>query len=92
MQFSGYGSMFTIHFTDRVIRGPRDIPAASRLLGQLFHMHCIQQGVLVASRGDIYQSLPMEQSDRSALMQAFQQFMRRYAGLVALARASQPAA
>lgn len=85
VQFSGLGSIFTIHFTDRVIKGPRDIPATSRQLGQLFHMYCAQHGILIASRGDIYQSLPMEEDDRSALTHVFQQFMGRYENLVALA-------
>lgn len=89
VQFSGYGSIFTIHFTDRVIRSPKDIPAASRPLAQLFHMYCILHGVLVASRGDVFLSLPMEEGDHSALASVFQQFMRRYAGLVALGRSFQ---
>ncbi len=82
MHFSGLGSMFTLHFRPGPILGPNDIPPNSRRLGQLFHMHCIQAGVLVASRGDVFLSLPMDERHRSRLRDALDGFVAEYEPLI----------
>lgn len=81
LQFSGLGSLFTLHFTDRTIFCPSDIPAESKALAQLFHLFCLMNGVLVASRGDIFMSLPMTQFHREKLRHALSNFIDRHGPL-----------
>ena len=78
MQFSGLGSIFTVHFTDRPIVGPDDIPAKSRPLSQLFHMFALLDGVLVASRGDVFISLPTSAAQLQALRTTVDRFIQAY--------------
>lgn len=78
MQFSGLGSIFTVHFTDRPISGPRDIPAQSRPLSQLFHMFALLNGVLVASRGDVFMSLPTSAAQLQSLRVTVDKFIQAY--------------
>ena len=59
MQFSGLGSLITIHFVAAPIIRPRDIPPVSKKLGQLFHMESLLRSVLITGRGDIFISLPV---------------------------------
>jgi glutamate-1-semialdehyde 2,1-aminomutase len=82
MQFIGRGSLFTAHFSRRPIRTPRDIPAASRNLGALFHLESLAQGVALASRGDVFASLPAEQRHRDALRDAVRHFTETHGALV----------
>jgi len=78
MQFSGLGSIFTVHFTDRPILGPADIPAQSRQLSQLFHMFALLDGLLVASRGDIFISLPTTGAQFDVLRGTVERFIQAY--------------
>lgn len=78
MQFSGLGSVFTVHFTDRPIDRPADIPAGSRPLSQLFHMFTLLEGVLVASRGDVFVSLPTSSAQLQSLRAAVDRFIQTY--------------
>lgn len=82
MQLVGLGSMFTVHFSRRVIRSPADIPAASRRLGQLFHMESLQRGVLVASRGDVFVSLAATARHLEALRDTAFWFADAYGPLI----------
>ena len=81
-QFTGLGSMFTLHFHRTPIYQPRDVTAASRLLGQLFHLEALMQGVLVASRGDIYLSLPMSRGHLQRLKEVVQEFCTKHRELI----------
>jgi glutamate-1-semialdehyde 2,1-aminomutase len=82
MQFTGRGSLFTAHFARGPIRSPRDIPPASRQMGQLFHLEALGQGVALASRGDIFASLAAEQRHRDALRAAVEHFVATHGALV----------
>lgn len=82
MQFTGLGSLATVHFTARDISSPADIPAHSRTLAQLFHMFCLLRGVLVASRGDIFMSLPTTREQRGQLRAAVADFIGEHGDLV----------
>ena len=81
-QASGLGSIFSLHFTRGTLRDPRDIPAHSRVLGELLHRFLFTQDILVCSRGDIYLSLPMTASDFSRLESALLAFADRYRPLL----------
>jgi glutamate-1-semialdehyde 2,1-aminomutase len=82
MQFTGRGSLFTAHFARGAIRRPSDIPPVSRKLGALFHMECLGQGVALASRGDVFASLPAEERHRDALRHALRHFVTTHGALV----------
>lgn len=82
IQFVGLGSMFTIHFSSKPITRPRDIARVSRRLGQLFHLECILANVLVASRGDVFMSLAVEERHKTALSHAVLSFVDAYGELI----------
>ncbi len=82
MQFSGLGSIFTLHFTDRAIARPADIPGQSRSLSQLFHMFALLRGVLVASRGDFFISLPTSAVQLETLREIVADFIQTYQHLI----------
>lgn len=81
-QITGLGSMISIHFAARTITSPKHIPPTSRRIGQLLHLECMQDGVLIASRGDAYFSLPMDDTHRSALRRSLGRFVNDYASLI----------
>jgi glutamate-1-semialdehyde 2,1-aminomutase len=78
MQFTGLGSMFTVHFTQRAVTTPRDIPAVSRRIAQIFHLECLLNGVLLASRGDVFISLPTSKHQYDALRNIIRFFVDSY--------------
>ena len=78
MQFTGLGSMFTVHFTQRAIASPLDVPAVSRRIAQIFHLECLLNGVLFASRGDVFISLPTSESQYDALRNTIRSFVDNY--------------
>jgi glutamate-1-semialdehyde 2,1-aminomutase len=70
--------MFTVHFTQRPISTPRDIPTVSRRFAQIFHLECLLNGVLLASRGDVFISLPTLEHQYDALRKVTQSFVENY--------------
>ncbi len=84
MQCVGLGSMFSLHFTARPVERPSDIPAYSRLMGQLFHMHSLLNGLLVCARGDLFLSLPMTDGDLAAIRAQMFAFAEDQADLLSL--------
>ncbi len=78
IRLTGLGSMFTIHFTRHAIQSPKDIPTISRKLSQLFHLETLLRSILVTSRGDIFVSLPITQSQLRNLRQAIMAFAEDY--------------
>ncbi|RYH63503.1 MAG: aminotransferase class III-fold pyridoxal phosphate-dependent enzyme [Alcaligenaceae bacterium] len=79
---TGVGSILSPHFTRRPILSPDDISVTSRQMGQLLHRFLQLEGVLVCARGDIYLSLPMQDSDVGALLAALSRFGARYRDLI----------
>lgn len=79
---TGVGSILSPHFTARPIQSPDDIPAASRQMGQLLHRFLQLEDVLVCARGDVYLSLPMQDSDVDTLLGALSRFGYRYRHLI----------
>ena len=82
VQFAGLGSMFTVHFSRQPIKAPKDIPSSSRTLAQLFHLECLLDGVLLASRGDVFVSLVAEKSHKAALAEVASRFADTYGDLI----------
>jgi glutamate-1-semialdehyde 2,1-aminomutase len=82
VQFTGLGSLITAHFSSRPIESAKDIPAASKKLGQLFHMECALRSILVAARGDIFISLAVTQAQLEHLRQTVIAFVEDYRSLI----------
>ena len=82
LQFTGLGSIMAPHFTRNPIRGPKDVPAIDKIMGKLMHMEMLMRGVLVAGRGDLFLSLPMEAHHFDAIRDAFFGFVDDYAALI----------
>src|SRR5690606_11701914 len=53
---TGHGSMFTFHYGDKAPIRAADVTSASSDMRKLLNLRCIEQGVRLASRGDIYLS------------------------------------
>ena len=82
VQFSGLGSLITIHFARGPINTPRDIPPVSKKLGQLFHMESLLRSVLITARGDIFISLPVTAAQLQTLRDAVLNFVEDYSVLI----------
>jgi glutamate-1-semialdehyde 2,1-aminomutase len=83
MRLTGVGSLWSVHFSHRPIQTPKDIPLASKKLGQLFHMEMLLRGILVAARGDVFVSLAVTDAQIVKLRDAIFEFADGYGPLVA---------
>lgn len=82
IQFVGLGSMFTVHFSSRPIVSPAHISGISRQLAVLFHLECLLSGVLVAARGDVFMSLPVNETHKTRLSEAILRFVDTFGHLI----------
>lgn len=82
MRMIGHGSMFSAHFVRNAPRRPNEIPAISSGLTALFHMEALLGGLLMANRGDIFVSLPMNERHFTRLRETVAKFVDKHAGLV----------
>jgi glutamate-1-semialdehyde 2,1-aminomutase len=82
MHCNGLGSIFAIHFTRVPVKTKNDISAGCLSLRPLLHMELLLSGVLVAGRGDVFQSLPMTQKHLFEVSLALENFIDRYQPLV----------
>jgi glutamate-1-semialdehyde aminotransferase len=76
------GSMIAIHFSREPTKRPADISAGCRSLRPLLHMELLLDGVLVCSRGDLFLSLPMDETHLSKVSLALEKFIGRYKPLI----------
>jgi len=82
MYCNGLGSIFAIHFSRVPVMRRRDISAGCLALRPLLHMELLLQGVLIAGRGDVFQSLPMTEKHLFKVSLALEGFIDRYQPLV----------
>lgn len=82
MHANGLGSMIAIHFSRTPTRRPSDISVGCRSLRPLLHMELLLEGVLVCSRGDMFLSLPMDETDFSKARLALERFIDRHGDLI----------
>ncbi|MDH3622213.1 MAG: aminotransferase class III-fold pyridoxal phosphate-dependent enzyme, partial [Gammaproteobacteria bacterium] len=82
MYANGMGSMIAIHFSSEPTKRPSDISAGCRSLRPLLHMEMLLDGVLVCSRGDLFLSLPMNDTHLSKTHLALLKFVDRYRTLI----------
>ena len=88
MQFTGIGSMMTVHFTSQPIRAPEDWAAADPRLKELFFFDLLAAGIWMARRGMINLSLPIGDSECERLAAAVEEFLQSRRRLLAAAAAS----
>jgi glutamate-1-semialdehyde 2,1-aminomutase len=81
MQFTGIGSMMTVHMTDAPIRSPADAARGDQKLKELFFFDLLAAGIWLARRGMINLSLPIGDTECDALVLAIERFMTTRAGL-----------
>jgi glutamate-1-semialdehyde 2,1-aminomutase len=82
MYANGIGSMIALHFSTEPTKRPADITAGCRSLRPLLHMELLLDGMLVCGRGDLFLSLPMNDSDLAKARQSLEQFADRYKPLI----------
>jgi glutamate-1-semialdehyde 2,1-aminomutase len=82
MHCNGLGSIFAIHFSKEPVRRKGDISAGCLSLRPLLHMEMLLEGVLIAGRGDVFQSLPMTEKHLFEVSLALEKFIDRYKPLV----------
>lgn len=77
MQFTGIGSMMTVHMTDAPIRTPADAAKGNQKLRELFFLDLMNEGIWLARRGMINLSLPIGDGESGALVNAVETFITR---------------
>jgi len=82
MYANGMGSIIAIHFSKVPTKKPTDITAGCQSLRPLLHMEMLLEGVLICKRGDIFLSLPMEDSHLSKARMALEKFVDRFKPLI----------
>lgn len=59
---SGIGSILSLHIGARPPAKVSDIHPQTMMLRQIVHLNCLERGLLLAPRGDIFLSLPMTEA------------------------------
>jgi len=76
MQFTGYGSMMSVHMRGGAIRSPADAAQGNPKLRELFCLDMLAQGIYVTpKRGGVILSLPHTNADGDALVSAVEEFI-----------------
>ena len=75
MQFTGIGSMMTVHFVKGEIKSSKDAKKGSKDLGELFFLDLLARGIYIARRGMMALSLPITEADADQLVAAVEEFV-----------------
>lgn len=76
MQFTGYGSMMSVHMSRGAIRSPADAAQSNPKLRELFCLDMLAQGIYVTPRrGGVIMALPHSDADGDALVGAVEEFI-----------------
>ncbi len=81
MQFTGLGSMLSVHMTDRPIRSQDDAEAGNAALRDLFWFDLVARGIWFAKRGMFALSLALDDDDGAKLVDAVEEFAQTRAPL-----------
>ena len=82
MYANGLSSMIALHFSREPTKRPSDITAGCRSLRPLLHMELLLDGMLVCGRGDLFLSLPMNESHLEKARLSLEKFVDRYKPLI----------
>jgi glutamate-1-semialdehyde 2,1-aminomutase len=81
MQFTGIGSMLSVHMTDAPIRSEEDVLKGSAPLRDLFYFDLLAAGIWFAKRGFFALSLTLNAADGDKLAAAVEEFAESRAPL-----------
>jgi glutamate-1-semialdehyde 2,1-aminomutase len=81
MQFTGFGSMLSVHMTDRPIRSQEDAEHGNGALRDLFWFDLVERGIWFAKRGMFALSIALDDGDADRLAGAVEEFAQTRAGL-----------
>jgi glutamate-1-semialdehyde 2,1-aminomutase len=81
MQFTGRGSMISVHMTDAVIRSQEDAEKGNAQLRDLFYFDLVAGGVWFAKRGMFALSIALDEQDGDRLVDAVEEFTETRAPL-----------
>ncbi len=81
MQFTGLGSMMSVHMTDRPIRSEEDAASGSDALRDLFWFDLVASGIWFAKRGMFALSIAIDDADADKLADAVEDFAQTRAAL-----------
>jgi glutamate-1-semialdehyde 2,1-aminomutase len=74
MQFTGIGSMLSVHMTDAPIRSEEDVLLGNAALRDLFYFDLVDAGIWFAKRGFFALSLALDEGDGDRLVAAVEEF------------------
>jgi glutamate-1-semialdehyde 2,1-aminomutase len=81
MQFTGRGSMISVHMTDRPIRSQEDAEKGDAQLRDLFYFDLVARGVWFAKRGMFALSVALDEEDGDKLVDTVEEFAETRAPL-----------
>jgi glutamate-1-semialdehyde 2,1-aminomutase len=82
VQFTGCGSVMSIHFCQTEIESPEDLQHEPKELLALFQLDLMKRGLYIGRRGQIILSLPMGQRDLDLIAGAVGEFLDERGALV----------
>ena len=83
MQFTGRGSMMSVHMTDAPIRSEDDAARGNSALRDLFWFDLVASGIWFAKRGMFALSIALDDADGDKLAEAVEDFAQTRAPLFA---------
>jgi glutamate-1-semialdehyde 2,1-aminomutase len=81
MQFTGRGSMLSVHMTDAPIRSKEDAERGNAQLRDLFYFDLVARGIWFAKRGMFALSIALDENDADKLVDAVEEFAQTRAPL-----------
>ena len=81
MQFTGRGSMLSVHMTDRPIRSQDDAEKGNAQLRDVFYFDLLARGIWFAKRGMFALSIALDEKDGDKLVEAVEEFAETRAPL-----------
>ena len=81
MQFTGLGSMISMHMTDAPIRSQQDTEKGNAQLRDLFYFDLVARGIWFAKRGMFALSISLDEQDADKLVDAVEEFAKTRAAL-----------
>jgi glutamate-1-semialdehyde 2,1-aminomutase len=83
MQFTGVGSMLSVHMTDQPVRSQEDAECGNAALRDLFWFDLTARGIWFAKRGMFALSIALDEADGDNLADAVEEFAQSRAPLFA---------
>ncbi len=75
MQFTGLGSMLSVHFTREAVRSPKQAVASDQKLKELFFFDMLEKGIWIGRRGFFTLCLPLGEAEYDKLVVAVGEFL-----------------